>query len=316
MSPPKNNLLLLVGPTAVGKTEFSLHLAQRLQGEIVSADSRQIYRYMDIGTAKPTIQQREQIRHHFVDVVDPDAYFSAGEYGRQSRRVIDALFRKGCVPIVVGGSGLYIRALVDGFFDPFVHDNEVRENLQRRMKEWGPKPLHAELMTIDPETAGRIHPNDTQRILRALEVHEITGRPLSLIQRESRGVMPAFEPLFIGLTMSRPVLYERIDRRVDDMMKKGLVDEVQNLVTMGYDRTLNAMQTVGYQEVFSYLGGEVDLEEAVRLVKRNSRHYAKRQLTWFSKDRRVTWFDVKEDESIDSIIDRILDVYTTAGKRK
>ena len=315
MNPLKKVLLLLVGPTAVGKTEFSLALAERLQGDVVSADSRQIYRYMDIGTAKPTPEQRARIQHHFIDVVDPDEYFSSGEYGRQSRKVIDSLFEKSSVPIVVGGSGLYIRALVDGFFDPVVYDAEIRGGLQKKMNELGPNVLHDQLRKIDRESAVRIHPNDTQRILRALEVHEITGRPLSSFQKESKGEPPAFDPIFIGLTLSRPNLYERIDRRVDTMMEKGLVDEVRKIAAMGYDRKLNSLQTVGYREVFSYLEGEIDRDEAVRLIKRNSRRYAKRQLTWFRRDQRVRWFDVKEGEGFDSITGRILEVYKNAGKR-
>jgi tRNA dimethylallyltransferase len=302
MNSLKHSLMLLVGPTAVGKTELSLRTAKRLRGEIVSADSRQVYRYMDIGTAKPSPEQRTQVRHHFIDVIDPDEYFSAGEYGRQGRGVIHEVFHRGSVPLVVGGSGLYIRALVDGFFDPVVFDARVRKNLRGRMKKFGPEALHAELKKIDQGTAVRIHPHDSQRIVRALEVYEITGRPLSSLRKESTEDT-TFEPLFIGLTRPRPELYERIDRRVEGMIEAGLVDEVKRLSARGYGRTLNSMQTVGY------LDGEFHLEEAVRRIKRNSRHYAKRQLTWFRQDRRIQWYEIHREEEMDPIIERIIGIY-------
>lgn len=305
----RDSLLLLVGPTAVGKTDFSLRVARQLGGEIVSADSRQIYRYMDIGTAKPSLEQRSHIPHHFIDVIAPDEQYSAGEYGRQSREVIDDLFRQGTVPIVVGGSGLYIRALVDGFFDPSVYEPEVRERLRQRLRKVGAAALHAELMRVDPEAGGRIHPHDSQRIVRALEVYEITGRSLSDLQKGSEGNRANLDPLFIGLTMPRAELYRRIDRRVDDMIERGLVEEVRQLSQLGYDRSLNSMQTVGYQEIFAHLEGEISLEEAVRLIKRNSRHYAKRQLTWFRKDPRVRWLELRGGERVDPIVERIVDIY-------
>lgn len=309
MQVSKNVLLLIVGPTGVGKTDLSLRIAHHLQGEIISADSRQIFKFMDIGTAKPSPEQRAPILHHFIDVIPPEQHYSAGEYGRQSRKVIETIFHRGGVPIVVGGSGLYIRALVDGLFDPKVSDPEVRERLRQKAKDMGIELLHMQLREIDPETAARIHPKDSQRIIRALEVNEITGQPLSRLQKESEERLPNFDPVFVGLTMVREELYHRIDRRVDDMVEKGLIGEVKRLSEMGYDRSINAMQTVGYQEVFAFLEGKIDLDEAVRLIKRNSRRYAKRQLTWFKKDERVQWFRIEGSESIDEIGEHIIDIY-------
>jgi tRNA dimethylallyltransferase len=309
MQSQRRVVILLVGPTAVGKTELSLRIARVLKGEIVSADSRQLYKHMDIGTAKPSLEQQSLVRHHCIDLLAPDEYYSAGEYGRHSRKVIDVLLNQGKVPIVVGGSGLYIRALVDGFFDPHVYNGEIRRKLRERLEALGPEGLHGQLKSVDHEAAGRIHPNDGQRIIRALEVYEITKRPLSDLQKESMEKKADFTPLFIGLNRSREELHRRIDRRVDEMIERGLIDEVKRLSEMGFDRSLNSMQTVGYQEVFSFLDGEIDLEEAIHLLKKNSRRYAKRQLTWFKRDSRVRWFALSEGEDLTPIMNRIMELY-------
>lgn len=309
MQTNKQAVFILVGPTAVGKTDLSLQMARILKGEILSADSRQIYTYMDIGTAKPSLEQRARIPHHFIDIITPDEYYSAGEYGRQGQKVIDMLLSQGIVPIVVGGSGLYVRALVDGFFDPQIHDQDIRRTLHEQLESIGPEGLHERLREIDPEAAARIHPNDSQRIVRALEVFEITQRPLSEIQKTSKVKQADFKPLFVGLNMPREELYRRIDGRVEAMIKKGLIDEVRRLSEMGYDPSLNSLQTVGYQEIFSFLKGEIDLDEAVRLIKQNSRRYAKRQLTWFKKDGRVRWFDLREGMDVTPVLDRIIYMY-------
>ncbi|NIA29655.1 MAG: tRNA (adenosine(37)-N6)-dimethylallyltransferase MiaA [Actinobacteria bacterium] len=288
-------VLLIVGPTAVGKTEISLRLARSLGGEIVSADSRQVYRYMDIGTAKPAKHELEQIPHHFIDVRNPDEYYSAGEYGCEARACIKNLLSENKVPIVVGGSGFYIRALVDGLFAPGISDPQVKEKWRLRIRKEGAENVFAYLQKIDPQSAARLHPNDTQRVVRALEVYEIAGKPLSAFQEG--GETPAdFSIIFIGLTRKREVLYERINSRVDKMIEKGLIDEVVSLRKRGWGPELNALRTVGYKEVFDYLDSAVSMDEMIRLIRQNSRRYAKRQLTWFRRDSRIHWIDLDEHD--------------------
>ena len=288
-------VILIVGPTAVGKTEISLQLACSLGGEIVSADSRQVYRYMDIGTAKPAKHELGQIPHHFIDIRNPDEYYSAGEYGREARDCIENLLAKNKVPIVVGGSGFYIRALVDGLFAPRISDPQVKEKWRLRIRKEGAKSVFAHLQNVDPQTAARLHPNDTQRIVRALEVYEISGKPLSAFQQG--GETPAdFPTVFIGLTRKREILYKRINSRVDKMMEMGLIDEVVSLKQRGWGPELNALRTVGYKEVFDFLDDLISKDEMIRLIKQNSRRYAKRQLTWFRRDARIHWIDLDEHD--------------------
>ena len=298
---------IIVGPTGVGKTEVALRLAEVLGAEIISADSRQIYKLMDIGTAKPTPEQRSRVRHHFIDLLYPDQDYSAGEFGRQARARIRALLARGKIPIVVGGSGLYIRALVDGFSAPQVADREVREQLRHQAQTRGLDALYRELCRVDPESARRLHPHDRQRILRALEVYRITGRPLSQLWGEASPEPPDFHPLFFGLTRERRELYAHIERRVDHMIAQGLVEEVKSLKERGYHRGLNSMQTVGYREIFAYLEGECELAEAIHLIKRNTRHYAKRQLTWFGRDSRIEWLNLGKgtEEIVRFILERV-----------
>jgi tRNA dimethylallyltransferase len=284
-------VLLLVGPTAVGKTGLSLEIAQTLGGEIVSADSRQIYRYMDIGTAKPTFDERAVVPHHFIDTKDPDELYSAGEYGRDARAVIQDLLQKDIVPVVVGGSGFYIRALVDGLFAPEISDHEVKEKWRRRLVTKGREAVFAELERVDPRTAERLHINDTQRIVRALEVYELTGKSISQFQ-EGQEEPADFEPVFIGLERDRSELVQRIEQRVDLMMDQGLMQEVQALLEKGYSPDVNALATVGYQEVVAYLQGEYDFDEMVERIKIHTRQYSKRQMTWFRRDLRVNWLNL------------------------
>jgi len=284
---------VIVGPTAVGKTALSLDLAEALGAEIVSADSRQVYRFMTIGTAKPTPEELARVPHHFIDVRNPDEYYSAGEYQREAREVIENMLAEGRLPVVVGGSGFYLRALFDGLFEPRIADTEVKERIRERIRREGLASVYEELKRVDPEAAARIHPNDEQRIVRALEVYEISGKPMSTFFREKP--RPAsFEGIWIGLERERDELYRRIDERVDQMFAQGLVDEVRDLLQRGYSPELNALRTVGYREVVDYLQGKISLERAIELVKRNSRRYAKRQLTWFRRDLRIHW--VRADE--------------------
>lgn len=292
-----------MGPTCVGKTQLSLKLADILKGEIVSFDSRQIYRYMDIGTAKPTKEERDRIPHHLIDLISPDERFTAADYGKKARQIIGQIAGRNKQPIAVGGSGLYLRALTQGFFEGPRADERIRRKLEKEAQEFGEPRLFERLREIDPEAAERIHPNDLVRIVRALEVYELTGKPISLLQRE--GDYEPFPMRFvrIGLNIERRELYQRIDRRVEEMISAGLVDEVKMLKQKGFSPKLKALKTVGYQELFAYLEGEVDLSRAIENIKLNTRHYAKRQLTWFRQEQEIIWLDAEDGGLIQKTLD-------------
>ncbi|MGB2769522.1 MAG: tRNA (adenosine(37)-N6)-dimethylallyltransferase MiaA [Candidatus Zixiibacteriota bacterium] len=304
MMPNTNDrVLVLLGPTCVGKTQLSLKLADILKGEIVSFDSRQIYRYMDIGTAKPTKEERDRIPHHLIDLISPDERFTAADYGKKARQIIGQIAGRNKQPIAVGGSGLYLRALTQGFFEGPRADERIRRKLEKEAQEFGEPRLFERLREIDPEAAERIHPNDLVRIVRALEVYELTGKPISLLQRE--GDYEPFPMRFvrIGLNIERRELYQRIDRRVEEMISAGLVDEVKMLKQKGFSPKLKALKTVGYQELFAYLEGEVDLSRAIENIKLNTRHYAKRQLTWFRQEQEIIWLDAEDGGLIQKTLD-------------
>ncbi|MBD3384688.1 tRNA (adenosine(37)-N6)-dimethylallyltransferase MiaA [candidate division KSB1 bacterium] len=286
----ENRVIILVGATAVGKTQISLELARKMNAEIVSADSRQVYRYMDIGTAKPAAEERGQVPHHFIDIRNPDEYYSAGEYGRAARRRVAEIFEREKQPLVVGGSGFYIQALVDGLFAPQISVPEIKEKWHRRVEKEGKDKIFALLEKIDPKSAQRLHPNDVQRVVRALEVHELTNVPLSAFQ-PGREEAADFDTVFFGLTRKRDRLYQRIEARVDAMIEAGLFLEVRSLMEKGYDERYNALQTVGYREVFPCLRGEISRQDSIAAIKTNSRRYAKRQMVWFRRDKRIHWLD-------------------------
>jgi tRNA dimethylallyltransferase len=300
----KDRVLVILGPTCVGKTQVSLKLADILNGEIVSFDSRQIYKHMDIGTAKPTKEERDRIPHHFIDRISPDEKFTAADYGKEARQTIRQISKRNRKPIAVGGSGLYLKALTQGFFKGPKADERIRKRLVREAQEFGEPRLFKRLKKIDPPAAERIHPHDLVRIIRALEVHELTGKPISLLQRE--GDYEPFPARFIrvGLNIERGELYQRIDRRVGEMISAGLAEEVRLLKKRGFSPKLKALKTVGYQELFAYLEGEVDLSTAVENIKLNTRHYAKRQLTWFRQDKEIIWLDAKDAGLAQEILDR------------
>jgi tRNA dimethylallyltransferase len=286
--PPR--VLVLVGPTASGKTAVSLEVARLLGAEIVSADSRQVYRFMDIGTAKPTSEQRIGIPHHFIDERDPDQEVNAGEFGTLGRERIAQILSRGRLPLVVGGSGLYVQSLIDGFFEGPGADPEYRAVLERRLESGGTGELMAELEKVDPESARRIDPTKPRRIVRALEVFHTTGAPMSELHRDARQEIP-FEPVLVGLTMERSALYARINERCGRMVQQGLVEEAKGLESRGFPRSLNALNTVGYVEAFAFLSGKVTSERMLEVFRQNSRRYAKRQLTWFRRDGRIVWLD-------------------------
>lgn len=293
----RRNVLTIVGPTAVGKTAVALAVAERLAGEIVSADSRQIFRGMDIGTAKPTAAERARVRHHMIDIVDPTESYDASRYAEDAESVIGSLIAGGIEPIVVGGTGFYLASLFEGLFEGAGRNDRAREELRARLEREGPEALHRELKGVDPESADRIHPKDAARILRALEVFRSTGRPLTEWHR--RGTRPVqYRAHYVALTMDRGALHARIERRVDAMIGAGLVDEIRRLVAAGRLRQgSQAASAVGYRELLPLVAGSggVDrdaLAAAVERIKTSTRRYAKRQLTWFSQLPNVSWIDV------------------------
>jgi tRNA dimethylallyltransferase len=292
-SPP---LVVLLGPTASGKTPLSVQWAKCINAEIVSADSVQVYRYMDIGTAKPSIETRQAIPHHLIDVVDPDEPFDAVRYQQLADKAISEIQKRGKVPMVVGGTGLYVKALTHGFFaGPSAHPR-LREMLKARAEMEGTRALHEELRRVDPSAAERIHPNDLFRIIRALEVYHLTGVPISRHQDEHRFSRPRYKALYLCLDLPREELYRRINERVEEMIKRGLVEEVKALMERGYSLDLPSMRSIGYRHMGSYIKGECSLDEAVEKMKRDTRHYARRQLTWFRAMEGVRWFHEEESD--------------------
>jgi tRNA dimethylallyltransferase len=297
-----DQVLVILGPTCVGKTQTSLKLADIINGEIVSFDSRQIYRYMDIGTAKSTLEERERVVHHMVDLISPDEKFTAADYGKKARAVIREIVDRKRHPIAVGGSGLYLKAMIEGFFEGPKANGKIRERLEREAQDFGEPHIYKRLKKVDLEAAERIHPNDLMRIIRALEVYELTGKTISNWQREGKYDPFPMSFIKIGLNLSREKLYRRIDQRVDEMMRRGLLDEVKGLKKMGFTPQLKALKTVGYQELFAYLEGELDFTKAVEKIKQNTRNYAKRQLTWFRKDKEIKWLNAEEDNLIEHMM--------------
>ena len=302
----KSPLICIVGPTAVGKTEIAIQLAQHLDAEIVSLDSRQIYRGMDIGTAKPTPDQRQAVPHHLIDCVDVDQPFSVAEYQRLADTAIAEIRGRGKRTMAVGGAGLYFRGIIDGLFDGPGADAEIRAKLQREADEHGNVALHERLRRCDPETANRVHPNNLVRVIRALEIYELAGKPISSLQQQWKMNEPRYLFRAFGLNMPREVLYRRIEERVDRMVEAGLIEEVKGLLDQGYPRNCVAMQSFGYKELIDYLDGKRALDEAIALLKQNTRRFAKRQLTWFRNDPRIEWLDTSQFSSIDGIVDNLL----------
>jgi tRNA dimethylallyltransferase len=284
-------LVAIVGPTAVGKTALALRLAQDLPVEVVSADSRQVYRHMDIGTAKPTAQERQQVRHHLVDAVDPDETFTLVQYQELAYSAIDDVLSRDRIPILVGGTGLYVRAVLEGLSIPHVSpDLELRAQFEAEADAQGCEALHERLRGLDLQAAEQIDARNVRRVIRALEVCIHTGGPISSLRAKSP---PPYRILRIGLTMPRDQLYRRIDERIDRMMSAGLLAEVQSLVERGYGLDLPSMSGLGYRQIGMYLCGEVSLEEAVALIKRHTRRFVRRQANWFRRDdARINWFDV------------------------
>ena len=287
----KKPLIILTGPTAVGKTKLSIKLARAVNGEIISADSMQVYRYMDIGSAKIRPEEMEEIPHHLVDCLDPDEEFNVVRFQKIAKEAMEDIYARNRIPILVGGTGFYIQAVTgDIDFTECGEDNSYRKELEKKAKEQGPEVLHRMLLEVDPESALAIHANNTKRVIRALEYYQQTGEPISLHNQQQRQKESPYNLAYFVLNDERSRLYERIDARIDEMLREGLVDEVKRLQQMGYHKGMVSMQGLGYKEILSYLDGTWSLEEAVYILKRDTRHFAKRQITWFKRERNVEWF--------------------------
>lgn len=290
-------VLALVGPTAIGKTRLSIDLAQAFNCEIVSVDSMQVYRYMNIGTAKITSSEMSGITHHLIDIVDPDEEYDASRFVNDSTSAIYSITGRGKLPLLTGGTGLYLKALMDGLAEGLPEDKNIRDELKLRLAREGGSKLHEELATCDPETAKRVHPNDSMRIVRGLEIFLSTGTPWSSHLKASGADAEQGEfaknSLIIGLTCEREKLYSRINRRVEIMLKEGLEDEVQWLLARGYGRELKSMGAIGYRHMANYIFKEWSYAEMKELLARDTRRYAKRQFTWFGKVNGIEWFDVQ-----------------------
>jgi tRNA dimethylallyltransferase len=291
-------IVIIQGPTASGKTDLAVMLAEKFDAEIISADSVQVYRSMDIGTAKPTLEQRRRIPHHLVDIVNPDQPFTAADFRREAERAIVHITARGKRVIICGGTGLYIKALTKGLMESPGGDESVRSELRDFARLHGKEALHDMLMKVDPDSAVRLHPNDQFRIIRALEVYRISGLPVGEFMKKHGFMSEPYCSLKIGLSVDRGKVYATIDKRVDWMIGNGLVGEVRSLLTAGYESSLKSMRSIGYRQICWYLNGEISLEEAIRLIKRDTRRYCKRQLTWFNQDREINWFEYPENVAI------------------
>ncbi|MTI70249.1 MAG: tRNA (adenosine(37)-N6)-dimethylallyltransferase MiaA [Firmicutes bacterium] len=301
------NLAVLVGPTAVGKTDISIKVAKELNAEIISADSMQIYKNMNIGTAKIKENEKNGIKHYLIDEVNPDEDFSASDFQTRAKEHIKEITKRGKLPFVVGGTGLYVNSLVYNLdFTNAVTNWELRDKLRKEAEEFGNNYLKDKLKEIDPKSADKIHINDTKRLIRALEVYYETGKPMSYYNKKFREANRDYNLAYIGLYMDRKKLYERINKRVDLMIEEGLIEEVKKLLYMGYDKNLASLQGLGYKEIIKYLNEEYTYDEAIRILKRDSRRFAKRQLTWFKRDKRIHWVNVDDYSNRDEIVNTII----------
>jgi len=302
----KPPIIVVLGPTAVGKTATAISLAKNLGGEIISADSRLFYRGMDIGTDKPVLQERGGVPHQLIDLVDPDQPFNVGDFRRCALQEISRLHGQNLLPLFVGGTGLYIRGLLRGLCPGPPADWSIRQALTQEATKHGRTFLHQQLQQVDPDLAQRLHPHDQPKVLRGLEVYHTLGIPLSQVQQQHQFQESPYPFLLIGLTMDRQTLYHRIDDRVEWEIKKGLVEETQRLMQQGYSRDLGSMKGLGYRQFSGYLAGEYSYDEAVRLLKRDTRHFAKRQMTWFKKEKGIQWITLEESDIPTQAAARIL----------
>lgn len=308
-------LIVLTGPTSVGKTKLSIALAKAVNGEIISADSMQVYHHMDIGTAKITKEEMDGVNHYLVDQYEPDEEFNVVEFQKEAKKAMEEIYVKGKIPLIVGGTGFYIQAVLNDIdFTENEQDTTYRKELEELADKEGAGVLHQMLSDVDPESAETIHENNVKKVIRALEFYKMTGEPISKHNVEQRAKESPYEFMYFVLDQKRDVLYANIDKRVDIMMENGLLEEVKRLKEMGYDRSLVSMQGIGYKEILAYLEGECSLEEAVYIIKRDTRHFAKRQMTWFRRERDVTMVpkqDFENDE--DKILEYMLNLLREKG---
>jgi tRNA dimethylallyltransferase len=301
----ERRVIVIAGPTCSGKTSVSIELSGHFPSEIISADSRQVYKLLTIGTAKPTDDELKRVKHHLINCFTPDVEYNASKFEMDSIALIEELLIAGKTPIVTGGSGLYIKALVDGIFNSADTDEELRAEYLEKRKNLGDEYLYEELKKVDPESASKMLPQNWKRVIRALEVFHLTGEPIWKLQKNyKRDINFGF--IQFGLNWKRELLYKRIEARVDTMIEQGLVEETQKVLAMGLSKELNSLNTVGYKEIISYLGNEITLERAVELIKRNTRRFAKRQMTWFRKDERIKWIDINSEEDLNNVTGKIL----------
>ncbi|QSX06508.1 tRNA (adenosine(37)-N6)-dimethylallyltransferase MiaA [Sedimentibacter sp. zth1] len=301
-----NKILVIVGPTAVGKTHVSIELAKKFNTEVISADSMQVYKHMNIGTAKVTEEEACGIKHHMIDLIEPDEAFSVSDFKKQAEKHIDNLLRNHKLPIIIGGSGLYVNSLIyDLNFGNVKSDEKVRQYYVGYYNEHGKDKLYDLLKKVDIEATIKIHKNNVKRVIRALEVCEMTGKKFSEMNTNIRKPSDKYECVIIGLSMDRELLYQRINKRVDIMVESGLIEEVQELLNKNYDRNLVSLQGIGYKEVIDYLDGKISKEESIEILKTNTRRFAKRQFTWFNGDTNIKWFDLSNLYDIDMQINNI-----------
>ncbi len=303
----ERKVIVIVGPTCSGKTKVGISLAQKLHSEIISADSRQIYKKLTIGTAKPTQDELRKIKHHFIDILEPDEDYNVSCFETDSLKVIDELISQGKIPIVVGGSGLYIKALTEGIFNSVDTDDDYRDELQEKREKFGNEYLYEELKKVDPQSAAGMLPQNWKRVMRALEVFHLTGEPIWKIQENYERKVD-YNFILFGLNWDRKILYANIEKRIDEMIENGLVEEVKNILSLGYSQKNNSLNTVGYKEIISFLDNEITLDRAIELIKRNTRRYAKRQMTWFRKTENINWINCDENSSSEQLASLILKI--------
>jgi tRNA dimethylallyltransferase len=294
------NVIVIVGPTCSGKSYLGLKLAQLINGEIISADSRQIYKRLNIATAKPSLEDLQKVKHHFIDILNPHEDYNANKFSLDAENIIDDIHEGSKTAIVVGGSGLYVKALIDGIVDSADKDENLRIELLAKKEKYGNEFLYNELMKVDPISAEKMLPQNWKRVIRALEVFYLTGKPIWQ-HHSSQNKNSKFSFYQIGLNWNREALYTRIEERIDKMIEAGLVDEVTGILNDDYDKNLNSLNTVGYKEIISYIENEITLSRAIDLIKRNTRRYAKRQFTWFRTDERIKWFNISSQKDLDDL---------------
>lgn len=315
-------LIILTGPTAVGKTALSIRLAKAIGGEIISADSMQVYRRMDIGSAKIIKEEMMGVPHHLIDVLEPDEEFNVTVFQKLAKAAVEEIYSRGNIPIVAGGTGFYIQALLNDIdFTENGEDTSIRDELEAIAKEKGAEHLHGMLLAIDPESAKQIHANNIKRVIRAIEYYRQTGERISEHNKREREKESPYDFLYYVVNTDRDILYQRIDQRVDEMMKQGLVQEVKELKDSGCTRNMVSMQGLGYKEILDYLQGECTLSEAVYLLKRDTRHFAKRQITWFKRERDVKWLNLPDfnndlDKVLETMIQEINETYGLENKEQ